>query len=101
MIEIKQGNIFTTQCQSIVNTVNCVGIMGIAYEFKLRFPDMFEKYKSFCEKGLLDIGNLWVYKLTEFDNEKYEYILSFPTKKHWKYPSKEEYLERGLEKFVR
>lgn len=102
MIEIKKGNIFTTQCQSIVNTVNCVGIMGagIAYEFKLRFPDMFEKYKVFCEKGLLDIGNLWVYKLTECDNEKYEYILNFPTKKHWKYPSKEEYLERGLEKFV-
>ena len=102
MIEIKRGNIFTTKCQTIVNTVNCVGIMGagIAYEFKLRFPEMFEKYKSFCDNGLIDIGNLWIYKLTKDNNDMYEYILNFPTKKHWKYPSKIEYLEKGLEKFV-
>ena len=85
-----------------MNTVNCVGIMGagIAYEFKLRFPEMFEKYKSFCDNGLIDIGNLWIYKLTKDNNDMYEYILNFPTKKHWKYPSKIEYLEKGLEKFV-
>lgn len=102
MIEIKKGNIFTTKCHTIVNTVNCVGVMGagIAYEFKLRFPEMFEKYKSFCDNGLIDIGNLWIYKLTKNDNEMYEYILNFPTKKNWKYPSKVEYLEKGLEKFV-
>lgn len=102
MIEIKKGNIFTTKCQTIVNTINCVGIMGagIAYEFKLRFPEMFEKYKSFCDNGLIDIGNLWIYKLTKDNNDMYEYILNFPTKKHWKYPSKIEYLEKGLEKFV-
>ena len=102
MIEIKRGNIFTTKCQTIVNTVNCVGIMGagIAYEFKLRFPEMFEKYKPFCDNGLIDIGNLWIYKLTKDNNDMYEYILNFPTKKHWKYPSKIEYLEKGLEKFV-
>lgn len=102
MLEIKKGNIFTTKYQTIVNTVNCVGVMGagIAYEFKLRFPEMFEKYKSFCDSGLLDIGNLWIYKLTKDDDEMYECILNFPTKKHWKYPSKVEYLEKGLEKFV-
>lgn len=102
MIEIKKGNIFTTNCQTIVNTINCVGVMGagIAYEFKLRFPAMFEKYKSFCDNGLIDIGNLWIYKLTDYDNNMYEYILNFPTKKHWKFPSKEEYLEKGLQKFV-
>ena len=50
MIEIKKGNIFTTQCETIVNTVNCVGVMGagIAYEFKFRYPEMFSKYKSYC-----------------------------------------------------
>lgn len=102
MIKIKKGNIFTTKCHTIVNTVNTVGVMGagIAYEFKLRFPEMFEKYKSFCESGLIDIGNLWIYKLTENNNEIYEYILNFPTKKDWKYPSKIEYLEKGLQKFV-
>jgi O-acetyl-ADP-ribose deacetylase (regulator of RNase III) len=102
MIEIKKGNIFTTKCHTIVNTVNCVGVMGtgIAYEFKLRFPEMFDKYKSFCDSGLIDIGNLWIYKLTKDDNEMYKNILNFPTKKHWKYPSKEEYLEKGLQKFI-
>jgi len=102
MIEIKKGNIFTTNCHTIVNTINTVGVMGagIAYEFKLRFPEMFEKYKYFCDKEQIDIGNLWIYKLTKFDNENYEYILNFPTKQHWKYPTKIEYLERGLQKFI-
>ena len=102
MIEIKKGNIFTTKCHTIVNTVNTVGVMGagIAYEFKLRFPEMFEKYKSFCDSGHIDIGNLWIYKLTKNDNEMYEYILKKKKKKDWKYPSKIEYLEKGLQKFV-
>ena len=102
MIEIKKGNIFTTNCHTIVNTINTIGVMGagIAYEFKLRFPEMFEKYKYFCDKKQIDIGNLWIYKLPKFDNENYEYILNFPTKQHWKYPTKIEYLERGLQKFI-
>ena len=61
---------------------------------------MFEKYKQFCDKGQINIGNLWIYKLTKYDNENYEYILNFPTKKHWKYPTKIEYLEKGLQKFI-
>jgi len=102
MIKIKKGNIFTTNLQTIVNTVNSVGIMGagIAYEFRIRFPDMFNKYKIFCDNGQLDIGKLWIYKIKESNNENYEFILNFPTKKHWKDSTKREYLERGLEKFV-
>lgn len=101
MIEIKKGNIFTTKCQTIVNTVNCVGVMGagIAFEFKLRFPEMFDKYKVFCDNKLIDIGNLWIYKLPD-SNHAYSFILNFPTKKDWKYPSKIEYLEKGLQKFI-
>ena len=101
MIEIKKGNIFTTQCQTIVNTVNCVGIMGagIAYEFKLRYPDMFSKYQSFCHDGQIDIGNLWVYQQDKA-NHSLQKVLNFPTKRHWKDPSKIEYLEAGLQKFV-
>ena len=102
MIEFKSGNIFTTECQTIVNTVNCVGVMGagIAYEFRLRFPEMFSKYKSFCDEGKLKIGSLWMYKLPNDEVASYRNILNFPTKKHWKFPSKEEYLEKGLQKFV-
>lgn len=102
MIEIKKGNIFTTQCQTIVNTVNCVGVMGagIALEFKLRYPEMFNKYKNFCDDDLINIGNLWIYTLDNKENSGYTKILNFPTKEHWKYPTKKEYLEKGLQKFV-
>ena len=104
MIEFKKGNIFTTECDVIVNTVNCSGVMGagIAYEFRLRYPDMFYKYKELCDKKLLMIGRLWIYSLSEDDifKEKYRRVLNFPTKNFWKLPSKEEYLEKGLLKFV-
>lgn len=96
MIIEKTGNIFTTKCQTIVNTVNCVGVMGagIAYEFRLRENDMFSKYQELCKNKNLDIGILWIYRAQNFN------ILNFPTKYDWKFPSKKEYLERGLQKFV-
>jgi O-acetyl-ADP-ribose deacetylase (regulator of RNase III) len=96
MIIERTGNIFTTKCQTIVNTVNCVGVMGagIAYEFRLRYEDMYQKYQKYCENKNLDIGILWIYKAEDKD------ILNFPTKYDWKFPSKKEYLEKGLQKFV-
>jgi O-acetyl-ADP-ribose deacetylase (regulator of RNase III) len=72
---------------------------GIAYEFRLREPQMYEAYKKLCDQKALDIGKLWIYN----SNNKvfnYQKILNFPTKRNWKYPSKEEYLYKGLEKFV-
>ncbi len=103
MIEIKEGNIFTTECQTIVNTVNCVGVMGagIAYEFRLRYPEMFNKYRRFCDNGSIRIGNLWIYTLnSNKEDSGYTKILNFPTKDHWKYSTKKEYLEKGLQKFI-
>ena len=96
MITTITGNIFTTRCQTLVNTVNCVGVMGagIALECRLRYPQMFEQYVRLCEGGQLDVGKLWLYKSPD------RWVLNFPTKKHWKWPSKEEYLRCGLEKFV-
>ena len=96
MIEIKKGNIFSTNCQTIVNTINCEGVMGagIALEFRLRYPEMFKKYQYLCENGKIDIGSLWVYR-TENRN-----VLNFPTKRGWRYPTKIEYIELGLKKFL-
>lgn len=96
MIEIIKGNIFTTKSQTIVNTVNCVGVMGagIAYEFRLRYPKMYEKYVDLCKARQLQIGTLWIYKTED------KWILNFPTKYDWKFESKVEYLEKGLAKFV-
>jgi O-acetyl-ADP-ribose deacetylase (regulator of RNase III) len=102
MIKIKKGNIFTTTCHTIVNTVNCVGVMGagIAFEFKLRFPDMYKQYVVYCEQKLIDIGQLWIYDVPSEYNTQYEKVLNFPTKYDWKYPSRIEYIEKGLDKFV-
>jgi len=96
MIVERKGNIFTTKAQTIVNTINCVGVMGagIAYEFRLRENEMFQKYQQLCKEKKIDIGILWIYKT------KAQNILNFPTKYDWKYPSKKEYLHKGLQKFV-
>ncbi len=69
---------------------------GIALVFKLRYPKMFDIYKQYCKDKLIGIGKLWLYK----GEEKQAWVLNFPTKFHWKYPSKVEYLEKGLDKFV-
>jgi O-acetyl-ADP-ribose deacetylase (regulator of RNase III) len=102
MIIEKTGNIFTTEAQTIVNTVNCVGVMGagIAYEFRLREQEMFMKYKDICRTKQLDIGKLWIYDVKDTKPLQYKKVLNFPTKNDWKYPSKERYLHEGLEKFV-
>lgn len=96
MLMYVQQDIFKSPAQVIVNTVNTVGVMGkgIAKRYKEIYPDMYKQYQKFCEQHLLDIGKLWIYK----SNTKW--ILNFPTKKHWRNPSKIEYIEQGLKKFV-
>lgn len=99
MIEkICKGNIFNSKAQTIVNTVNCVGVMGkgIALVFKLRYPKMFDEYAGLCKKHMISPGKLWIYK----GEPEAPWVLNFPTKFHWKYPSKIEYIESGLQKFV-
>lgn len=100
-VTVKQGNIFASQCQTLVNTINCDGVMGagIALEFKLRHPEMFEKYVEHCQNKRIIIGKLWIYKPPANSKEQ-RWVLNFPTKLHWKNPSKIEYLEAGLKKFV-
>lgn len=96
MIEYIEGDIFESPAQVIVNTVNTVGVMGkgLALSFKQRYPDMFERYKYVCEKHLLTVGKLMLFY--EVDH----WILLFPTKESWRNPSKLEYIEKGLMKFV-
>ncbi len=95
-ISVRKGNIFSSTSQTIVNTVNCVGVMGagIALECRLRYPQMFKQYARLCADGQLDVGQLWIYRAPA------RWVLNFPTKKHWRFPSKPEYLHRGLQKFM-
>lgn len=93
----RTGNIFTTQADVLVNTVNCAGVMGagIALEIRRRYPDLFAKYVKQCELGMVAIGNLDIYRSTD------PWILNFPTKTHWRLPTKIDYVRAGLEAFVR
>lgn len=95
-VRIITGNIFTSSCKVLVNTVNCSGVMGagLALECRLRYPAMFEQYVQQCERKLLDVGKLWLF------HGKDRSILNFPTKKHWRLPSKATYLHQGLRKFM-
>lgn len=98
MVKIERGKtIFDSSAQTLVNTINCVGVMGkgLALEFKNRYPAMFDKYKSFCDKGAFKPGVLWIYKA-----EDGKWILNFPTKIDWRNPSEISYIEEGLKKFV-
>ncbi|MGN0836346.1 MAG: macro domain-containing protein [Akkermansia sp.] len=96
MLEYIEGNLFESPAQVIVNTVNTVGVMGkgIALAFKKRYPAMFEQYKAACDRHALEIGKLMLYYADDY------WVLLFPTKKNWRNPSKLEYIEQGLQKFV-
>lgn len=96
MITYMVGDLFTSPAKVLVNPVNTVGVMGkgIAKDFKRIYPEMFEKYQYFCEQGMFNVGQLWLYKAP------HKWILNFPTKKHWRDKSKIEYLEAGLQKFA-
>lgn len=97
MITVKIGNIFESNMDVLVNTVNCVGVMGrgIAKEYKAKFPKMYDEYRLLCENKKLTTGKVYPY----YESDKVK-ILNFPTKQHWKSPSKLEYVIDGLNWFV-
>jgi O-acetyl-ADP-ribose deacetylase (regulator of RNase III) len=99
-IRYVHGNLFDSQADCLVNAVNTVGVMGagIALDFKRRYPSMFESYKMQCETGQLKIGTLMFYTPKTDPDKK---ICLFPTKEHWANPSRVEYIEAGLQAFVR
>lgn len=94
MIRVLIGDMFESEAQTLVNTVNCVGIMGkgIALEFKNRFPDMYEDYVKRCEAGQVQLGKPYLY-LSLLP----PWILNFPTKEHWRAVSRLSDIIAGLE----
>ncbi|MBQ7522725.1 MAG: macro domain-containing protein [Clostridia bacterium] len=96
MLTYLKGDLLSSPAQVQVNTVNTAGVMGkgIALQFKKKYPEMFIVYQRVCEKQQLDTGELYLWKSPE------KWVLMFPTKKHWRNPSRMEYIESGLQKFV-
>jgi O-acetyl-ADP-ribose deacetylase (regulator of RNase III) len=96
MLIYRRTSLLESSAQTLVNTVNCVGVMGkgLAHAFKVREPKMFAAYKRICEQHLLEPGKLWLWRGSP------SWVLNFPTKLHWRQPSKLEWIEAGLDKFV-
>ncbi len=100
MIELTQGDILHANAEALVNTVNCVGVMGrgIALQFKKVFPENFKHYKAACDRKELHPGKMFVYDLNGIGNPRY--VINFPTKRHWKGKSRMDDIEAGLQALV-
>lgn len=100
MIEITRGDILQADAEALVNTVNCVGVMGrgIALQFKKEFPDNFRQYKAVCDEGGMRPGEMLVVNLNRLQNPRY--VINFPTKRHWRGKSCIKDIESGLKTLV-
>jgi O-acetyl-ADP-ribose deacetylase (regulator of RNase III) len=97
MIKFCRGDILNADAEALVNTVNCVGVMGrgIALQFKNMFPENFAAYARACDLGDVQPGRMFVYETGELTNPRY--IINFPTKRHWRGKSRIEDIESGLQ----
>lgn len=96
MITYTKGNMFECNADCLVNTVNCEGFMGkgIAYQFKMKFPENNKSYIKACRSGKLTVGRIHYYI------EDGITIVNFPTKNKWRENSKMEYIETGMDSFI-
>ena len=101
MIRYTSGNILDAEVDALVNTVNCVGVMGrgIALQFKQAFPANFKAYERACEKDAVQPGRMFVFDIGELTMPRY--IINFPTKRHWRGKSRIEDIESGLADLAR
>ena len=97
MITFKQGNLLEARAEALVNTVNTVGVMGkgIALMFKERFDDNFRRYAAACKAKEVQTGKMFVTPVHELDGPRW--IVNFPTKQHWRAPSRMEWVVEGLQ----
>ena len=96
MIRFKAGDVLAEDAEALVNTVNCVGVMGrgIALQFKKAFPDNFKAYAEACRRREVKPGRMFVFETGALTNPRY--IVNFPTKRHWRGRSRMEDVEAGL-----
>jgi O-acetyl-ADP-ribose deacetylase (regulator of RNase III) len=100
MIQYKSGDILAEDAEALVNTVNCVGVMGrgIALQFKKAFPANFKAYEVACRHGEVEPGQMFVFETKQLTNPRY--VINFPTKRHWRGKTRLADIEVGLEALV-
>lgn len=96
MIRYKTGDILAEDVEALVNSVNCVGVMGrgIALQFKRAFPENFKAYAAACKRDEVKPGRMFVFETGHLAGPRY--IINFPTKRHWRGKSCMEDIESGL-----
>jgi O-acetyl-ADP-ribose deacetylase (regulator of RNase III) len=96
MVEAGTGNLLDARVEALVNPVNTVGVMGkgLALEFKRRFPANFQAYKVACKAGRVVVGKMFLVEVQGSNGVRL--IVNFPTKQHWRDPSRIEYVRDGL-----
>jgi O-acetyl-ADP-ribose deacetylase (regulator of RNase III) len=101
MIKFIEGNLLECDAEALVNTVNTVGVMGkgVALMFKDAFPENFQAYEAACKAKEVQIGRMFVFKREQLIGPKW--IINFPTKDHWRFPSKLEWIVSGLDDLKR
>jgi O-acetyl-ADP-ribose deacetylase (regulator of RNase III) len=101
MLQLKRGNLLEEKTEALVNTVNCVGVMGkgIALQFKQAFPDNFKQYQNACKAKAIQPGQMFIVDRGALLNPRY--VINFPTKRHWRQPSRIEDIQIGLAALVR
>lgn len=101
MIRYTQGNLLDAPAEGLVNTVNEVGVMGkgIALMFRDSFPENTRAYEAACRRGEVKVGRMFVVENHDLSGPRW--IINFPTKKHWRFPSKLEWVREGLQDLVR
>src|SRR5215208_2123004 len=99
-VEIRRGDLLAADAEAVVNTVNCVGIMGrgIALQVKNAYPANFKAYEAACKRGEVEPGRMLVHETGQLTNPRY--IINFPTKRHWRGRSRIEDIESGLDALV-
>ncbi len=100
MIELTHGDLLEADAEALVNTVNCVGVMGkgVALQFRQAHPGNYEAYRAACDRHELHPGTMLVWPTGRLDNP--QFIINFPTKRHWKGKSRLEDIESGLDALV-
>lgn len=100
MIEDAKGNLLHAEAEALVNTVNCVGVMGkgIALQFKQAYPEMNKAYEKACERGEVVPGKVQVWATGALSGPKY--VINFPTKREWYTKSRYADIESGLRSLV-
>ncbi|MEP0841303.1 MAG: macro domain-containing protein [Phycisphaerae bacterium] len=96
MVSKLKGNLLNADAEALVNTVNTVGVMGkgIALQFKQAYPENFRAYAKACRNQEVEPGRMFIVEVGGVSNPRY--IINFPTKRHWRSPSRIEDIERGL-----